>query len=266
MDNLNSAETENVADDISAKDSKKRVSWVSRDQKSMIDFVSVVYKMLGHTDYHSNKAIATAHGLSPDSIKQQLTSCQQYRLLEIKFGTGYKVTDLFKKIFLPFNDTERRTAIIESLKSPETYSQLFKEYEYHILPPVSGIKNHFVRNFGMKEDIAEKAAQIFIGNLYDNDLLDNRGVLISAMPIKPKESDVTPDTKEQLPPTLVEVLTGQVKPQVTQPVDDGLFELPIPLPNKRKAYLRYPLENLTRKDINVIAKALEFIASSLEDE
>ena len=264
MDNLNSNDDVNIDDVNSQKDSKKRTSYVSRDHKSMVDFVAGVYKNLGHSEYHSNKAIAAVHQLSPDSIKQQLTSCQQYRLLEMKHGVGYKITDLFTRIFLPVNDSEKRSAIIESLKSPDTYQQLFKEYEYHMVPPLNGIKNHFVRAFQFKDDIAEKSAQVFIENLKDYELLDSRGVLISAMPVKPKEKDGTPETPAKNPQG------DEAKPPAytppPPPPDDGLFELPIPLPNKRRAYLRYPLENLTRKDINVITKALEFIASSLEDE
>lgn len=268
MDNLNSVEeiVNNEEEVNNHKDSKKRTSYVSRDHVSMVEFISEVYKNLGHTDYHSNKAIATVHQLSPDSIKQQLTSAQQYKLLELKHGVGYKITDLFKRIFLPVDDSEKRLAVIESLKSPETYQQLFKEYEYHIVPPLNGIKNHFVRNFHLKEDIAEKAAQIFINNLKDYNLLDNRGVLVSGMPVKPKqqqpENEIPANSQNGVP----EKIIVQSHSDIPLKVDDDLFELPIPLPNKRKAYLRYPVDSLTRKDINVINKALEFIASSLEDE
>jgi len=265
MDNLISNDATINNDDINAvKEAKKRTSYVSKDHQSMVEFVAGVYKNLGYSEYHSNKAIAAVHLLSPDSIKQHLTSAQQYRLLEIKFGVGYKVTDLFKRIFLPVNDVERRAAIIESLKSPDTYQQLFKEYEFHVVPPVNGIKNHFVRNFHFKEDVAEKSAFIFIENLKEYGLLDARGVLISGMVAKPVEVERNTEP-------ITEVLVKQDAPPITytspsRAAEDDLFELPIPLPNKRRAYLRYPVDNLTRKDINVITKALEFIASSLEDE
>lgn len=48
---------------------RRRISYVSKDLKSMIDFVGKVYSELGHTAYHSNKAIALVHGFSHDSIK-----------------------------------------------------------------------------------------------------------------------------------------------------------------------------------------------------
>src|ERR1700754_1486766 len=114
-----------------SKDGKKRVSYVSKDLQSIIDFVEKVYKRLGHTEYHSNKAIATANGLSPESIKLHLSSAQQYKLLELKHGVGYKILEHFQKIYLPINANEKRIAIIESLKAPETYQQLFKDYEFN---------------------------------------------------------------------------------------------------------------------------------------
>ncbi len=107
MEDLNLVENNNKIEDAAIqKEVRKRVSYVARDHKSMIDFVAAIYKNLGHTDFHSNKAIATLHKLASDSIKQQLTSAQQYKLLEIKFGIGYKVTELFKRILLPINDHE----------------------------------------------------------------------------------------------------------------------------------------------------------------
>ena len=257
MDNLNSVENNSSVDEVSSqKEAKKRVSYVSRDHKSMVEFVSVIYKNLGHTDHHSNKAIATVHKLSPDSIKQQLTSCQQYKLLEIKFGTGYKITDLFKRIFLPVNDTEKRAAIIESLKSPETYQQLFKEYEYHIVPPLNGIKNHFVRIFHFKEDIAEKAAQIFIDNLSEYNLLDNRGVLVSGIQFKNNNGkdeqiavkDKVPEPEEKTPPEN-KILIDELS--------DKMIDIVIPLKtSKKKAHLLLP-EDYKEEDLDRIAKFVE---------
>lgn len=264
MDKLNSVEPDIEDDDSSSKNGKKRTSYVSRDHKSMVEFAGLIYRSLG-PDYHHGTAIAALHKLSPVSIKQQITSCQQYRLLEIKHGVGYKITDLFKRIYLPVNDSEKIAAVVDSLKSPETYQQLFKEYEYHIVPPVTGIKNHFVRNFQFKDDIAEKAAEVFIQNLKDYSLLDSRGVLISgiaAKTISNKPEQPEKSTEQQAERPKQEQPVTQAPPKT----DDSLFELPIPLPNRRKAFLRYPLDNLTKRDIRVITKALEFIASSLDDE
>lgn len=172
-----------LEDGNASNDGKKRFTYPGKDLNSIIDFVAKVYNHFGHTNYNSNKAIATVHGLSPDSIKTHLSSSQQYGLFELKHGTGYKVTDHFLKIYLPKTEKEKRDAVIHSLKLPEVYQQLFKDYEYHVVP-IEGVKNHFIRAYGFKEDIASKAAAVFIENLKNFDLIDNRGVLTSGLPFK----------------------------------------------------------------------------------
>lgn len=256
MDNLNSVEnTPQAEDGSSPKEAKKRNSYVARDHKSMVEFVSKVYKNLGHAEYHSNKAIATINELSPDSIKQQLSSCQQYKLLEIKHGTGYKITDLFKRILLPVNDDEGRSATIESLKSPESYAPLFKEYEFHILPPVSGIKNHFVRNQHLKEDIAEKTAQIFIDNLKEYNLLDARGVLISGM--KSPTNGASTVTPKEEKGEIKDDRETKANKREELPSDVKMIDIIIPLKSSKiKAILSIP-EDYKEEDLDRISKFVE---------
>lgn len=247
---------------------KKRVSYVSKDLKSMIDFVAKVYNQLGHTNYQSNKAIATVHGLSPDSIKLHLSCAQQYMLFEIKYGVGYKVTEHFQKVFLPRTENEKRSAIIESLKHPETYQQLFKDYEYHVVP-FDGVKNHFIRNFGLNKDVATKAAQIFIDNLKDYDLLDSRGVLTSAMAYRPSSPEVKVEEEVNEDNDNIETSTQQQDNlPATIKTNKFIFQseldaagkktIPIHLLNNEQAMLVYP-ENITEDDIEIVKHQIDGI-------
>ena len=260
MENLNSLGEDLINDYSVEKDVRKRLSYVSKDHKSMMEFVSVIYKNLGHADFHSNKAIATAHKLSPDSIKVQLGAAQLYNLLEIKHGIGYKITNLFKRIYMPINETEKRSAIIESLNSSETYKGLFKEYEFHILPPISGLKNHFIRNWHLKEDKAEKTAQIFIDNLREYNLLDSRNVLTSGMPPKP-ENETPPANNSNLDKEMEDEAknsqNGDENKIIPPPKEVGLLDILIPLKSsKTKAHLYIP-EDYTNEDLDRIAKFVE---------
>lgn len=253
--NLSNENQPDVEESNHQKEVKKRISYISRDHKSMIDFVSVIYRNLGHADYHSNKTIATEHGLSADSIKQQITSSQQYKLLELKFGTGYKITDLFKTIFLPLNDIEKKTAIIESLKAPEIYTELFQQYEGHVLPPLNGLKNHFVRKFHFKEDIAEKTADIFINNLREYGLLDARGVLNTVVDKhEPEKTFKNKDEDHQK----IEEKRNPIEPKVSIPeINPNGIDIVIPLKSgKGKAHLLLP-EDYTEEDLVRIAKFVE---------
>jgi hypothetical protein len=255
-----------------SKEGKKRISYVTKDLKTMIDFVAKVYNQLGHTAYHSNKAIAAVHGLSPDSIKQHLTSAQQYKILTLKHGTGYKITDHFQKLYLPKNDNERRAAVIESLKNAETYQQLFKDYEYHVVP-TDGVKNHFIRTFGFKDDIAVKAAEVFLQNLKDFELLDSRGVLTSALSIRPIIPEV--NTGKEDPTTEPNGSHENTEPEAQanglparQRVDKLIFQseldtqgkkqIPIYLTDSKQALLVYP-DDISEDDIELVKHQIDGI-------
>jgi hypothetical protein len=55
-------------------------------------------------------------------------------------------------------------------------------------------------------------------------------------------------------------------PPPLNPTISDLFELSIPLPDDKMAYLRYDRKKLNKKDIMVIRKAIEFIEISIPDE
>lgn len=251
-----------------SKEGKKRISYVSKDLQTMIDFFGKVYNQLGHTDFLSNKAIAAVHSLSSDTIKLHLSSAQQYKILELKHGTGYKITEHFQKLFLPRNESEKRSAVIESLKTPETYQQLFKDYEYHVVP-LDGVKNYFIRSYGMKEDVAMKAAQVFIDNLKQFELLDSRGVLISALPSKPIIPEVKTDPDEQNKDTtngssngegtLNDVPTrNRVDKLIFQSELDaaGKKTIPIYLIGNKQALFVYP-DDITEDDIELVKHQID---------
>lgn len=260
MENLNQNEEDTNVENPSDKETLKRVSYVSKDHKSMIEFVSIIYRNLGHADYHSNLAIAAAQKLAPDSIKVQLGAAQQYNLLEIKHRIGYKITNLFKRIYMPINDIEKRAAIIESISAPETYQPLFKEYQFHILPPLSGIKNHFIRHWHLKEDKAEKTAQIFIDNLREYNFLDTRNVLTTGMQVK-SDNDSLQEGEKQSENNQKEKddsnNTSSANDNILPPKQPGLLDILIPLKSsKAKAHLYIP-EDYTDEDLERIARFVE---------
>ncbi len=277
MDNLNVSEVVNN-EDVNSKESAKRSSWVSRPHSAIVEFVANIYKNLGSYDYHSNKAIAAANSLSPDSIKPQLSTAQQFKLLEIKHGVGYKITDLFVKIYLPENEAEKRSAVIESLKSPDTYQPLFKQYEFHVLPPVSGLKNYFVRNYQFKEAVAEKTAEYFVENLNEYELLDARGVLISGMPMKPIRPDIKTDTEEQPPKRESETDNGgralaeiPDRPRIDKLIfqseldTQGKKTVPIYLVGSKQALFIYP-DDITEDEIELVKHQIEGVLMRIKLE
>jgi hypothetical protein len=261
-------------DSQSSKDTKKRSIYPAKDLKTIIEFIGRVYTQLGHTTFLSNKAIATVHGMAPESIKQHLSSGQQYKFLELKHGTGYKITDHFQKLYLPKNDSEKRLLVIESLKNPEAYRQLFKDYEYHVVPP-DGVKNHFIRNFGFKEEAAAKAAQIFLDNLKDFGLLDSRGVLISALPAKATVSEAIEVPANESNHTLENQennerqLPARQRPEkliFQSEIDaDGKKPVPIYLTDNKQAVFVYP-DDITEDDIELVKHQIDGILLRIKFE
>lgn len=256
---------------------KKRITWVAKDLKSMLNFVGAIYNSLGHTGYHQNKVIAAIHGLSPDSIKQHLSAAQQYKLLELKHRVGYRVTEHFQKLWLPRTPEEKRSAVVESLKNPETYQQLFKDYEFHIVPQ-EGVKNHFIRSFGMNSDLAAKAGSIFIENLKEFGLLDSRGVLISAVPLKPTIQEIKAESEEEKSEVETNNIESPKQSQEDLPArtngfvifqseleKSGKKTVPIYLIDNKQAVFIYP-DDITEDDITLVKHQIEGILLKIKLE
>lgn len=265
MENTNDSTSNN--DEPTIKDSKKRISYVSKEHKAMFDFVSVIYKELGFSDYHSKEQIAKANNLSPDTIKTWLPACQLYGLLEIKHGTGYKITELFRKIYHPLNDDEQKADIIKSLKSPDMYVSLFGQYENHPLPPINGIKNHFVRNFELRDAIATRTAEVFINNINEYKLLDVKGVLITDVfkSRDPEEIHVQPDEPNHNTETSSLPIRTQNQVLIQDFTGESNKKIPIFLTQKKVAFLVYP-DEITVSDIKLIEHQVAGILLRLELE
>jgi len=102
MDNLNNSEGSEA--DISENGSgNKRVATPVLTFNEAFTFVDNINKQLGAHTFHKNQAIADACGLALPTIRQTLSTCQQYGLLELKHGIGYKPTALFESILFPKN-------------------------------------------------------------------------------------------------------------------------------------------------------------------
>lgn len=265
MSVINAENISETNDEVTAKETKKRVSYVSKEHKAVFDFVTVVYNELGHSDFHTKEAIAQAHRLSPDTIKTYLASCQQYGLLEIKHGIGYKITDLFKRLYHPLNDEEKRKAIIESLKSPELFHPLFLQYENQRLPEFNGIKNHFLRNAGLRVEIAEKSAEVFLNNIREYGLIDGKGVLVTYSENAVQDANVVnTEIQNKIDNDKLPIATSK---QVIEDLYTGESnkKIPIFLTKKKVAYLVYP-DEITVKDIKLIEHQVAGILLRLELE
>src|SRR5437868_5946679 len=101
--NIIPEETPVQVKDNEKPDKNKRQVLPAFTLEEMLTFTSKIYTELGFGAFHNKDLIAKSHGLVYDSIKQKFSSAQMYGLLELKFGTGYKLTPLFLKVYKPEN-------------------------------------------------------------------------------------------------------------------------------------------------------------------
>jgi hypothetical protein len=241
-DNSNHHDLQNGNDD--KQRAQRSSSYTVINQAEAIDFVDVIYKKLGTNKFHDKYEIAKAHNLSHFSIKQILSTCQQYGLLVNKHGEGYKPTELFVSIIHPKSDSEKRLNLIESFNSSELFKKLNTSYNGSRLPALQGITSTIIRDSGLKPDIAIKVANIYIDNLRAANVVDaNEFVLFSDKPVTPTKGD---EGKTDI----------KTPPAFTPPPDENIIDILIPLRDKKQAHLFIP-EEYKDSDLNRIIKFVE---------
>lgn len=240
------AETSEVND---SRESKRK-SYPVRELKYIIEFVTKIYTELGANVFHDKEAIAKIHNLSPEYIKQPLSTCQQYGLLDLKHGVGYKVSPLFIKIVKPISESERIASIIDSIKSVEIFRSLIQDFEGHPVPPITSIANKIDRDFQLRDGVSPKVAEIFVRNLNDFGLIDSRGDLKLNNP----KQEQKPSTKSQDTPPKDEVPMGSI-----------VITIPLKGTGNRKASLHIP-EDYSDADLKKIAKFVDALRDDEEDK
>ncbi len=246
-----------ILDGGSGESETTRVKYPVKTANGVIPFVGKAYQKYGSSDVLSNEKIADANDLSVNSIKQILSTCQQYNFLKNIHGKGYKITTDFTKIFHPENDEEKIQTVISCLMQVPFYTQLFTSYNDSVVPHIDGLINKFMRDYGMRNNSASIAAEIFVQNLKDYGLLNNRNVLIVKRGIQPIPTAYTnPDTKDAVsskPPA---------KPQEDDSDSGELLTYEFPLTENKKAILKYPKSNMVIEDFDIITMAIELLAKT----
>jgi len=193
---------------------------------------------------------------STGSLGLHCSTWVQYGLVDLVFGKGYQISNLFKKFLEPVYDADSRKTQLEMFCNPPLYSKIIENLDGQILPPEDKFPNLLKSDpYNIHPSSAERASKIFFENAKYLKLLDANNKF------RFKVNNSTQNINETV--HNIDIPYKAIKPKE---IDSDLFELPIPLGGKRRAYLKYPLEDLSKKDIRVIRKALEFIESSILDE
>lgn len=257
MNNNINPNSEESPQEIKAKEAKQRSeAYPVKTFNEIFSFVEKVYSTYGGTSYHTNIEVAGAVGLATATIKQPLSTAQQYGLLENKHGKGYRVTPLFQNIVLWENENDKLANIIESLRSPAIFKKFFEDYTGQVVPTIVGLKNRIQREYSLKENLAELVANIFLENLKSFNLLNSKNVLINspafALQRKAQIEEEEKDTTEK-PATDISAAVSEPFQQ-KQPNTSDFIEIPIPLKSVAlNATLILP-RNYTTEDLQRISK------------
>jgi len=141
-------------------------SYPSYSIEYCIGLVAKIYSNFGGGSYYAKREeIAEVLKVSTGHLQTQVSSANQYGLLELKTGQGYKPSKLFLSIHKPVDAYEKSKALIEVFKSPPLYSALVEKFENDILPAELPLSNILLHHHNISEGANEKAASIFIENV-----------------------------------------------------------------------------------------------------
>lgn len=222
------------------------------------DFVKSIYSSFGSSTHVSREQIAKILGKSASAILMKLSSSNQYGLIEMKKNDGYKPSDLFLRMYKPLNESEKRNAEIECLRSPTLYQTLVGEFSNGKLPNTVGLSVILFRKYGIAEAVSEKAAELFIENVKALNLITSEGMLsLSSGISNTNDSNQTNDesVNQEQKIVLVEKQEQKYQPAI------GQHSFPIPLKGRRKAALIIP-DDMTQEDFETITKWIDLMKES----
>jgi len=216
-------------------------------------------------NYIPTKDISENLGLSGGAFLQQLSSCVQYGLLELKSGEGYKPTLLFEKIKKPLPNENVNDALIECFQNPALYKRLINDLREKQLPSEKGLANTLDRTYGLKGNAANVAAKVFLKNVQALGLLANGNILkldAGYIPFEETESDNSEGEVEKATkntqPLLIQAPVEQK--QIQQPLEPSKTQtrvINVLLKGEnREAKLTLPTD-FTEADLKRIVKVLD---------
>ncbi len=260
-------ETEQDEIQTVSSNGKKVYKYPFKELSYILQFGGNIYNRLDHTAYNKAEAIAAVNNLKPASIKQILTACQLYNILELKHRVGYKLTPEFYKITQPSSDTEKQNTIIQCLQAPELYKELFGSYNGLKLPQKEFIVNRLVREYGFIKGVADTATDVFLSNLSEYKLVNAYGILTlkkatSVSEAKTDEPTETPSHDEHAHDSQPKNKEQQNGHRNGINMHDQLASYEFPLTGTKKAVLYYPKSDMVSEDFEIMLLALELLAKT----
>jgi hypothetical protein len=253
--------TTQTGDDKSGKKSRIRNSpYPSYTIESCVKFTAKIDDEFSNINFIPAADISKTIGASGGAFLQQLSSCVQYGLLEIKQGTGYKPSARFEKIKKPLPSENVNDTLIECFQSPPLYKRLIADLRDKQLPSHKGLANTLDRTYGLKGNPSNLAAKVFLSNVTALGLLGEGNVLkldTTYIPFEETEKDEGKDiTPEPQKTPLLITAPRQPELEKKEQNENKTREIPVFLQgNGREAKLILPID-FTEDDLKRIVKVL----------
>ena len=164
--------------------SKRSASHPTYTIEHCLELTGQIYQNFGSSLYASRSDLGQALNKSAGHIQQQVSSCTQYGLLDLKTGEGYKVSDLYIQYHRPLDEKQKRDALMTAFKSPTIHAALIEQFNDDVLPNQKVLSNILFQHYRISETACEKAASVFYSNVEFMGVLRDGNIL--------KLSEVTP--------------------------------------------------------------------------
>jgi hypothetical protein len=226
--------------------------------RDAIDLTDFVQRNSGHS-FLKLEDIAKLTNKSVGGMSQKVGSAVQYGLLELKSGTGYRPSELYKKITKPVNESEKHLSLIEAFKSPKLYVELISRFSGSALPSEVILPNILERDHSVFDDAAKKAAQIFLENV------DFLGLKTSHNELNLSVDQTKSDSSDGINTSLSEASFQKTK-TASSPLSasaSDLLKIEIGLTDDKKAIIFYP-KDLTEMDIELMKLQISVLEKLVE--
>jgi len=151
-----------------------------------IDYTSRLRKELGKGPYSRELASqGIGHAMISGAAAVKIAAMTHYGLLD-RVGNAYSQSVLAERIILETSESDKIAAIIEAVKSPKLFSDLFNRFAGHALPVM--LSNILVREFRVDEKVSVKVVKVFTESAEFAGLLRN-GIVTESPDLK---EDTTP--------------------------------------------------------------------------
>lgn len=164
MNNTNGATAQQQLSSTDIKIPRERsAAYPSYDIPHSFELTETIFKLFGNSIFIPREKISEKTGIGDSQLQMQLSSCAQYKLIEMRSKEGYKASSLFIQLYKPKSNEDIKALRLQVFNSPELYKKIIEEHNNETFTEES-LATLLYRDYNIKEKASLIAAKIFIEN------------------------------------------------------------------------------------------------------